>query len=106
MSQILQNKGKKCTEQISEELKIMKAKFGAAGSERVATTDFYMKEIIEILLGDIHKYLMHCALENSGIFGMNGWTLFDDKICEILSVGKDVRVGLSKSYRSQMLQEF
>ena len=56
----------------------MKAKFGAAGSERVATTDYYMKEIIEILLGDVHKYLMHCALQNSGIFGMNTWTSLDD----------------------------
>ena len=66
----------------------MKAKFGAAGSERIATTDYYMKEIIEILIGDIHKYLMHCALGNSGLFGLNNWTALDEKICGILKVGK------------------
>lgn len=71
MSDVLRLKGKKCTELINEELKILKAKFGAAGSERVATTDFYMKEILGILTGDIHKYLMNCALENSGLFGTN-----------------------------------
>lgn len=84
----------------------MKAKFGAAGSERVATTDYYMKEIVDILLGDVHKYLMHSALHNSGIFGLSEWTSFDDKICEILRVNKDIRVGLAKNYRFQMLQEF
>ena len=106
MNNILKMSGKKCDEKISEELKIMKAKFGAAGSERIATTDYYMKEIIEILLGDVHKYLMHCALQNSGIFGLNQWSSLDDEICKILRVGKDVRVNLSKSYRMQMLQEF
>ena len=95
MNEVLQLKGKKCTERINEELNILKSKFGAAGSDRIATTDFYMKEILGIFTGDIHKYLMNCALENSGLFGTGQWTPLDDQICSILNVSKDTRGYLS-----------
>lgn len=55
----------------------MKAKYGAAGSERICTTDYYMKEIIEILVGDIHKYLMECVRKDCGLFGLGDWNKID-----------------------------
>lgn len=66
----------------------MIARYGAAGSERVATTDYYMKQIIEILLGDVHKYIVDCAVNDSGLFGLGGWTSLDDEVCKILKVTK------------------
>lgn len=48
----------------------MKAKYGAAGSERISTTDYYIKEVIEMLVADIHKYLMECVRQDSGLFGL------------------------------------
>lgn len=51
-------------------MKKLISKYGAAGSERVATTDYYVQEVIEILIADIHKYLVYSAMNNSGLFGM------------------------------------
>lgn len=42
LSKVL-NKHQNSNEHISESLKVMKAKYGAAGSERISTTDYYMK---------------------------------------------------------------
>lgn len=35
---------------------------------------------------------------------MNGWTKFDDDICEKLRINKETRVKLSKSYRFEMMR--
>ncbi len=59
----------------------MIARYGAAGSERIATTDYYVKQIIEILLGDIHKYIVDCAVNDSGLLGLGNWSKLDDEIC-------------------------
>ena len=87
-------------------MKKLKSKYGAAGSERIATTDYYVKEIIEILIGDIHKYLVACAINNTGLFGLGEWTNLDDNICQILRINKPVRIGLSQKFREKMMKEF
>lgn len=46
----------------------MLERFSASGSERVAVMNYYMNEIIEDLISDIHKYF----LTNSGF--SNGYT--------------------------------
>ena len=55
---------------MSEELQMLIARYGAAGSKMIATTDYYMKQIIEILLADIHKYIVECVVNDSGLFGL------------------------------------
>ena len=46
MNDILQKSGNKSSDKLSEELQMLIARYGAAGSERIATTDYYMKQII------------------------------------------------------------
>ncbi len=46
MNDILQKSGNRSSDKLSEELKMLIARYGAAGSERIATTDYYMKQII------------------------------------------------------------
>lgn len=104
LNDLLHKSGKKSSEQLSEELEMMMARYGAAGSERIAATEYYMKQIIEILLADIHKYIVDCAVNDSGLFGLGEWTTFDDQICSILKVNKEARVRLSRSYKYQMMQ--
>lgn len=65
-----------------------------------------MKQIIDILLSDIHKYIVECVVNDSGLFGMGDWSHLDDEVCQILKVTKEVRVKLSKNYKHRMLQEF
>jgi hypothetical protein len=43
-------------------------RFGSSGSERVRTINYYMEEIIENSIPDIHKYFINCALEKTGLF--------------------------------------
>jgi hypothetical protein len=59
-------------------LQIIIARYGAAGSERIAATDYYMKQIIEMLLADIHKYIVDCVVNDSGLFGVGKWSKLDD----------------------------
>lgn len=63
-----------------------------------------MKQIIEILLADIHKYIVDCVVKDSGLFGLGGWTKLDDEICEILKINKEFRVKLSRNYKVQMIE--
>ena len=65
----------------------------------MATTDYYVKQVVEIIIGDVHKNIVDSAINDKGLFGMNGWTKFDDDICEKLRISKETRVKLSKSYR-------
>ena len=103
---ILQKSGNKSTDKLNEELQMLIARYGAAGSERIATTDYYMKQIIEILLADVHKYIVECVVNDSGLFGLGEWTKMDDEICEILKVNKEARVRLSRNYKNSMIQQF
>jgi hypothetical protein len=82
------------------------AKYGAAGKERLAATDYYMGQIIEMFLADIHKYIVECAVNDSGLFGLGRWSKLDDDICGILKVTKEFRVKLAQNYKSQMMEEF
>jgi hypothetical protein len=34
------------------------ARFGTSGSERIGIINYYMNEIIEVLVSDIHKYFL------------------------------------------------
>jgi len=36
----------------------MMARFGTSGSERIGIINYYMNEIIEVLVSDIHKYFL------------------------------------------------
>lgn len=80
------------------------ARYGAAGSERIAATDYYMKQIIEMLLADIHKYIVDCAVNDSGLFGLGGWSKLDDEICGILKINKEFRIKLARNYKVQMME--
>lgn len=44
----------------------MLERFSASGSERVAVMNYYMNEIIEELISDIHKYFLTNSFFNSG----------------------------------------
>lgn len=46
MSQVLKKSEKRSSDQLNEEIRILMARYGAAGSERIAATDYYMKQII------------------------------------------------------------
>jgi len=47
-----------------------------------------MKQIIEILLGDVHKYIVDCAVSDSGLLGLGPWRKLDEDICQILKTSK------------------
>lgn len=46
LSDVLNKNGKKGSDKLTEELQMLIARYGAAGSERIAATDYYMKQII------------------------------------------------------------
>ena len=77
MSEILKKNDNRPSDKLSEELRILMSKYGAAGSQRIAATDYYMKQIIEILLGDVHKYIVDCAVNDSGLLGLGPWRKLD-----------------------------
>jgi septum formation topological specificity factor MinE len=106
LNEILNKNGKKSNDKLSEELQILIARYGVAGSERIATTDYLMKQIIEMLLADIHKYVVVSAFNNSGLFGLGEWTELDDEICKILKINKEQRIRLSNNYSKEMIEEF
>ena len=106
LREILEGGDRNAKARVSQELQTLKSKYGAAGSERVAATDYYVKEVIENLIGDVHKYLVSCAINNSGLFGLGEWANIDSDICRILSVNKPIRVTLSQKFRERMLIEF
>ena len=39
----------------------MMNRFGTSGSERMEIINYYMNEIIEVLVSDIHKYFLTCS---------------------------------------------
>ena len=47
---------------IQASIEDMLLRFGTSGTERMAVTNYYMNEIIEVVISDIHKYF----LNNSG----------------------------------------
>lgn len=63
-----------------------------------------MKQIVEMLLSDIHKYIVECVVKDTGLLGMGDWTPFDEKVCQILNTNKEIRVSLSCKHKSKMLQ--
>lgn len=65
-----------------------------------------MKQIIDILLADIHKYIVECMVNDSGLFGLGDWSKMDDEICGVLNINKEIRVKLSRNYKNPMIQEF
>lgn len=79
------------------------SKYGAAGSQRIAATDYYMKQIIEILLGDVHKYIVDCAVSDSGLLGLGPWRKLDEDICQILKTSKQSRIKFNKAYKLKMI---
>lgn len=44
----------------------MMLSFGTSGSERMGVTNYYMNEIIEVLVSDIHKYFLNCSAFSHG----------------------------------------
>jgi len=41
---------------------------GSFGKDRIKSIDYYFKEVVEMLLPEIQKYLIKIALENSDFF--------------------------------------
>jgi hypothetical protein len=81
-------------------------RYGVDGSERVAAIDYLMKQIIEMLLADIHKYIVDCVNNNAGLFGLGEWRGLDDEICAILKINKEQRIKLSNKYSKEMIESF
>jgi predicted DNA-binding protein len=40
----------------------MMHRFGTSGTERMRVVNYYMNEIIEVLISDIHKYFLTCSV--------------------------------------------
>jgi hypothetical protein len=47
----------------------MRAKYGPAGTERLAMLNHYMSEYTNNLLADFQKYILKCAIKKTGMFG-------------------------------------
>ena len=71
----------------------------------MATTNIYFKEIIDILIGDVHKYIIHSAITNKGLFGTGKWEPFDTEAANILGVTKEKRATLSGKYSQRLVTE-
>lgn len=80
-------------------------KYGAAGDERIATTNIYFKEIIDILIGDIHKYIINCAITNKGLFGTGKWDSLDTEAATMLNITKEKRTSLSGKFNQRLIVE-
>jgi hypothetical protein len=46
LNNIINKNGRRSTDKLSEELQLLIGRYGADGSERVAATDYFMKQII------------------------------------------------------------
>lgn len=46
----------------------MQLRFGATGKERITLIDYYFKQILDIMVPDVHKYMMFSAEKGCDIF--------------------------------------
>jgi hypothetical protein len=76
----------------------MLERFSASGSERVAVMNYYMNEIIEDLISDIHKYF----LTSTGF--SNGYTPYNPPRNIDLEVMKILDLDITKM--SHLIQKF
>ncbi len=49
----------------------MLQRFGTSGSERMAVTNYYMNEIVEVLISDIHRYFLNSSAFSQGFTANN-----------------------------------
>lgn len=64
----------------------MRNRFGTSGSERVSVTNYYMNEIIEVIVSDVHKYFLNCSLFSQGFSSRNPPKSIDEDVMRILNL--------------------
>jgi hypothetical protein len=64
----------------------MLERFSASGSERLAVMNYYMNEIIEDLISDIHKYFLTSSTFSSGFTPYSPPRTIDLEVMKILEV--------------------
>ncbi len=64
----------------------MMQRFGTSGSERVSVTNYYMNEIIEVLVSDIHKYFLNCSVFAQRFTVHNPPKAIDNEVMRILKL--------------------
>lgn len=47
-------------------------RFGATGKERISLIDYYLKQICDLLIPDVHKYTLYSAEQAVDIFSDQG----------------------------------
>ncbi len=64
----------------------MQNRFGTSGSERVSVVNYYMNEIIEVLVSDVHKYFLNCSAFSQGFSSHNPPKSLDEDVMRILNL--------------------
>ena len=73
-------------------------RFGAAGSQRISIMNYYMNEIIEDLISDIHKYFLTNSIFSFGFTPFNPKSI-DMEVMRILDIDTVKMTHLIQKYR-------
>jgi len=80
-------------------------KFGTSGSERVPIINYYMNEVIELLISDIQKYFIGSSIFHQGLTASNPPKNIDLEIMKILDMDIVKRSQILQKYRERFITE-
>jgi hypothetical protein len=83
----------------------MQERFGASGSERNAVMNYYMNEIIEDLISDIHKYFLNSSAFCYGISPSNPPKNIDLEVMRILDLDITKMSHLIQKFKDRFTKE-
>lgn len=92
-------------DQIKGQIEFMLERFSASGSERVAVMNYYMNEIIEDLISDIHKYFLNNSAFSLGFTASNPPKSIDLEVMRILGLDIAKMSHLIQKYKDRFAKE-
>lgn len=83
----------------------MMVRFGTSGSERMGVINYYMNEIIEVLISDIHKYFLNCSAFAHGLNARNPPKAIDNEVMNILNLDVTKLNSMMSKYQDRFQKE-
>lgn len=76
-------------------------RFGTSGTERIAVINYYMNEILEVLVSDLHKYFLNSSVFNEGFTAQNPPKPIDSDVLKILNLDSTRICYFTKKYKER-----
>ncbi len=80
-------------------------RFGTSGSERMGAINYYMNEIIEVMISDIHKYFLNCSAFLQGVTPSNPPKSIDNDVMRILRLDLTKLNALMLKFKERFTKE-